>query len=68
VQVAFSEPIKVAELPAGPEAALELTEELLWPEVEGSYRRLRARPTLIAAGLAALGLGGGLLLRRKRRR
>jgi len=68
VQVAFSEPIAVAELPAGPEAALELTEELLWPEVEGSYRRLRARPTVIAASLAALGITSGILLRRKRRR
>ena len=29
----------------------------------GEYRRLRARPTLIAAGLAALGIGGGLLAR-----
>ena len=45
-----------------------LGEELLWPEVEGSYRRLRARPTVIAAGLAALGLGGGLLVRRRKRR
>ena len=68
VQVAFSAPIQVAELPAGPETALELTEELLWPEVEEHYRRLRARPTLIAAGLAAIGIGGGLLARRRRRR
>jgi 1-acyl-sn-glycerol-3-phosphate acyltransferase len=68
VQVAFSEPIQVAELPAGPDTALELTEELLWPEVEEHYRRLRTRPTLIAAGLAALGIGGGLLARRRRRR
>ena len=43
-------------------------EEMVWPEVEGSYRRLRARPTLIAAGLAALGIGGGLLARRRRKR
>jgi 1-acyl-sn-glycerol-3-phosphate acyltransferase len=68
VQVAFSPPIQVAELPPGPETALELTEEILWPEVEEKYRRLRARPTLIAAGLAALGIGGGLLARRRRRR
>jgi 1-acyl-sn-glycerol-3-phosphate acyltransferase len=68
VQVAFSPPVPVAELPAGPEKALELTEELLWPEVEEGYRRLRARPTIIAASLAALGIGGGLLVRRKRRR
>jgi 1-acyl-sn-glycerol-3-phosphate acyltransferase len=43
-------------------------EEMVWPEVEDEYRRLRARPTVIAAGLAAIGIGGGVLLRRKRRR
>jgi 1-acyl-sn-glycerol-3-phosphate acyltransferase len=68
VQVAFSPPIAVSDLAATPESATELIEGTLWPEVEEEYRRLRARPTLIAAGLAALGLGGGLLLRRKRRR
>ena len=68
VQVAFSEPIPVSDLAATPDAAATLISDTLWPEVEGEYRRLRARPTLIAAGLAALGLGGGLLLRRKRRR
>ena len=36
---------------------------MLWPEVEGEYRRLRARPTVIAAGLAAIGIGGGLVAR-----
>ena len=40
----------------------------LWPEVQDEYRRLRARPTLIAAALAALGIGGGVLLRRRRKR
>jgi 1-acyl-sn-glycerol-3-phosphate acyltransferase len=68
VQVAFSPPIPVSDLAASAEAASELVEGTLWPEVEGEYRRLRARPTLIAAGLAALGIGGGLLVRRKRRR
>jgi len=68
VQVAFSAPISVSELAPSSEAATELIEEMVWPEVEGSYRRLRARPTLIAAGLAALGIGGGLLARRRRRR
>jgi 1-acyl-sn-glycerol-3-phosphate acyltransferase len=67
VQVAFAEPISVAELTASPEGAGRLVEEMLWPEVEGEFRRLRARPGLIAAGLAALGIGGGLLLRRRRR-
>ena len=68
VQVAFSPPIDVADLAPTPEAASGLSEGAVWPEVEGEYRRLRARPTLIAAGLAALGIGGGLLFRRKRRR
>jgi 1-acyl-sn-glycerol-3-phosphate acyltransferase len=69
VQVAFSEPIPVERLPPTPEAAGELIEDRLWPEVEVSYRRLHARPGLIAAGLAALGLGvGAKLLRRRQAR
>jgi 1-acyl-sn-glycerol-3-phosphate acyltransferase len=68
VQIAFAEPISAAGLAATPEVAGELIEGTLWPEVEGEYRRLRARPTLIAAGLAALGVGGGLLLRSRRKR
>jgi 1-acyl-sn-glycerol-3-phosphate acyltransferase len=66
VQVAFAEPIPVAELTATPEEAARLVEEMVWPEVEGEFRRLRARPGLIAAGLAALGIGGGVLVRRGR--
>jgi 1-acyl-sn-glycerol-3-phosphate acyltransferase len=50
VQVAFSEPIPVSELAATPDSAATLVSDTLWPEVEGEYRRLRARPTLIAAG------------------
>jgi 1-acyl-sn-glycerol-3-phosphate acyltransferase len=66
VQVAFAEPIAVAELTASPEGAARLVEEMLWPEVEGEFRRLRARPGVIAAALAALGIGG-LLIRRRRK-
>jgi 1-acyl-sn-glycerol-3-phosphate acyltransferase len=68
VQVAFSEPIPVSELASTPESAGELVEGTLWPEVETSFRRLRERPGLIAAGVAALGLGGGLLVRQRRRK
>jgi 1-acyl-sn-glycerol-3-phosphate acyltransferase len=39
---------------------------MLWPEVEEEFQRLRARPGLIAAALAALGIGG-LLIRRRRK-
>jgi 1-acyl-sn-glycerol-3-phosphate acyltransferase len=66
VQVAFAEPIPVSDIAATPEGAGRLVDEMLWPEVEGEYRRLRARPGLIAAGLAALGIGGVLLRRRRR--
>jgi 1-acyl-sn-glycerol-3-phosphate acyltransferase len=70
VQVAFSEPIPVAELASTPQAAGELVESALWPEVEHEFRRLRSRPGLIAAGLATLGLGvgGGIVARRRARR
>jgi 1-acyl-sn-glycerol-3-phosphate acyltransferase len=68
VQVAFSEPIPVTELVSTPEAAGNLVEQTLWPEVESEFRMLRARPSLIAAGVAALGIAGGLLVRRRRRR
>jgi 1-acyl-sn-glycerol-3-phosphate acyltransferase len=68
VQVAFAPAIDPGELEATPEAATELVEEQLWPQVEGEYRRLRSRPGLIAAGVAALGLGGALAVRRRRRR
>jgi 1-acyl-sn-glycerol-3-phosphate acyltransferase len=66
VQVAFAEPIPVEALDSTPEAAEELVEEELWPKVEGEFSRLRARPTLIAAGIAAVGLGGLALQRRRR--
>jgi hypothetical protein len=38
----------------------------LWPTVSDDYRRLKAGPGLVAAGVAAAGLG--LLLERRRRK
>jgi 1-acyl-sn-glycerol-3-phosphate acyltransferase len=66
VQVAFAEPIRVDDMAVTPESAGTLVEQLVWPEVETEYRRLRTRPGLIAAALAAIGIGGGLLARRRR--
>jgi 1-acyl-sn-glycerol-3-phosphate acyltransferase len=68
VQLSFGEPIPVADLPATPDAARDLIDESLWPEVASEYSRLRARPGLIAAGVAALGIGAGLAVRRRRGR
>ena len=68
VQVAFGEPIAVHELEATPEAAGQLIEDELWPEVTAEYKRLLARPGVIAAGLAAAGLTAFLAERTRRRR
>ena len=66
VRVAFGEPVPVAEVPATPEAASELLDDELWPKVSGEFSRLRAHPGLIAAGLAAAGIGAGVAVRRRR--
>jgi 1-acyl-sn-glycerol-3-phosphate acyltransferase len=68
VQVSFAAAIAPAELEATPEAAAALIEGQVWPEVEREWRRLRERRGLIAAALAALGAGGGLAYRARRRR
>jgi 1-acyl-sn-glycerol-3-phosphate acyltransferase len=68
VQVAFAKPIPVGEVAASPEAAGQLMEGIVWPQIEGEFRRLRTRQSLIAAGLTALGVGGGVLVRQQRRK
>ena len=68
VQVSFAEAISPAALESTPEAAAELIEERVWPEVQRQFGGLRARPTAIAAALAALGIGGGVALRRRQAR
>jgi 1-acyl-sn-glycerol-3-phosphate acyltransferase len=67
VQVAFAPPVPVSDLEATPDAATELIEDQVWPEVQREYGRLRSRPTMVAAGLALVGLGGLALRRRGRR-
>lgn len=66
VQISFGEPISVADRQPTPEAAAELLDDNLWPTISEDYRRLRAGPGLVAAGVAAAGLG--LLVQRKRRK
>jgi 1-acyl-sn-glycerol-3-phosphate acyltransferase len=66
VQVAFGAPVAVP-ASAGPEAVGELVNERLWPAVAEEYGRLRATPGLLLTALAALGIGGGLIARRRAR-
>jgi 1-acyl-sn-glycerol-3-phosphate acyltransferase len=57
VQVSFGEAIPVDHLAATPEDAASLIDGAVWPAVTEDYARLKARPGLIAAGVAAAGLG-----------
>jgi 1-acyl-sn-glycerol-3-phosphate acyltransferase len=68
VQVSFAPAVPSTELAATPEDAAELIEERVWPEVEREFTRLLARPGVIAAALAALGLGGGIAYRARQSR
>ena len=65
VRVAFGDPIPVTDLQATPEDALSVTEDEVWPQITEDYHRLKARPGLIAAGLAAVGIGYAIHRRRR---
>lgn len=68
VQVSVGAPIPVSGIESTPEAAGELIEEQVWPEVTSEYRRLRNRPGVIVTVLAGLGLAGLVARRRRRER
>ncbi len=68
VRVSFSEPIHIDAGEPTPEAAAELVDDRLWPEVERERQRLLSHPGVIAAGLTALGVGAGVAARRRRKR
>jgi 1-acyl-sn-glycerol-3-phosphate acyltransferase len=67
VRIAFGEPICVDEDVPTRETARELVADELWPQVEREFGRLRAHRGLIGAAVAALGLGAGVAVRRRRR-
>jgi 1-acyl-sn-glycerol-3-phosphate acyltransferase len=68
VAVSFGEPIEVAARGPSPEAAHELVAEHVWPEVQREFGTLRSHRGLVAAALAALGLGAGFGVAARRRR
>jgi 1-acyl-sn-glycerol-3-phosphate acyltransferase len=71
VQVSFAPAIQPAQLEATPEAAADLIENQVWPEVEREFARLKANPGLLAAILAALSAGaagGGIAYSNQKKR
>ncbi len=68
VQISFAAAIPAADLEATPEAAADLIQNQVWPEVEREFNALRSKPGLIAAALAALAAGGGVALRAQQRK
>ncbi|HSV38857.1 MAG TPA: lysophospholipid acyltransferase family protein [Nocardioidaceae bacterium] len=65
VQVAFGEPVPVADLEATPDDAAKVINEDVWPTITEEYSRLKARPGVIAAGVAAVGIGAWIYKKRK---
>jgi 1-acyl-sn-glycerol-3-phosphate acyltransferase len=65
VQLAFLPPVTPEAIAAQPDSAAMLVDDRVWPAVQEEYGRLRGTPGLIAAALAALGVGGGLLAKRQ---
>jgi 1-acyl-sn-glycerol-3-phosphate acyltransferase len=66
VRIAFGEPIPVTDLSPTPEHAGLLLDQTVWPTISEEYDRLRASPGVVAAGLAALGVGYAGYRRRRR--
>ena len=64
VRIAFHEPVAIADLADDHDALVELMDRRVWPAVQDEYVRLRAMPGVIAAALAAIGVGG-LVARRR---
>jgi 1-acyl-sn-glycerol-3-phosphate acyltransferase len=65
VQLAFLPAIASEPASDDHDAAAQLIDELVWPAVQEGYGSLRDRPGLIAACVAAIGIGGGLLAKRR---
>jgi 1-acyl-sn-glycerol-3-phosphate acyltransferase len=67
IRISFLEAVQPAGAEATREALAGLIEQDVWPAVQHEYGRLAATPGPIAAALTALGIGGGLLARHRRK-
>ena len=67
VQLTFLEALDPRLFAERPEGVTELVDRELWPAVQQQYGRQLARPGLVLAALAGLGIGTGLLARRRAR-
>jgi 1-acyl-sn-glycerol-3-phosphate acyltransferase len=65
VQLAFLAAIDPQRFSDRPDALAELVDRELWPAIQREYVGELARPGLILAALATIGLGGSLLVRRR---
>jgi 1-acyl-sn-glycerol-3-phosphate acyltransferase len=65
VQVAFLAPVVASPGDPDPGALTELIDAQVWPAVQEEYVRPRAAPGLFLAGLAAAGVTGGIVARRR---
>jgi 1-acyl-sn-glycerol-3-phosphate acyltransferase len=65
VQLAFLPPIPAVKDPESRDPVSELIDAQVWPAVREEYGRLRSTPGQITAGLAAIGIGGGLVAKRQ---
>jgi 1-acyl-sn-glycerol-3-phosphate acyltransferase len=65
VQLTFLAPVMPDRAADADDPASELIDDRVWPAVQEEYGRLRGNPGLVAAGLAALGIGGGLFAKRR---
>lgn len=65
VQLTFLAPVMADHSAGSGDVASALIDDRVWPAVQDEYGRLRAKPGVIVTALAAIGVGGGLLARRR---
>ncbi len=65
VQLTFLAPVTPGGTLDARETVTELIDERVWPAVAEEYGRLRASPGVIATALAVIGIGGGLVAKRR---